>query len=94
MARPLCVEAQPGPPGQPSLNPAYVGRATSNAQRTCGFTHPDALDALGCQREVARVRSIAAEGTSADCQLSTFAKALAQGFPEREALGAVVDWLA
>jgi len=48
----------------------------------------------GCQREVARVRGIAAEGTNADCQLSTFAKARAQGLPEREALGAVVDWLA
>ncbi len=51
-------------------------------------------DALGCQREVARVRGIAAEGTSADCQLSTFAEARTQGLPEREALGAVVDWLA
>ena len=37
MARPLCVEARPGQSGQPSLNPAYVGRATSAAQRTCGL---------------------------------------------------------
>ena len=51
-------------------------------------------DALGCQSEVARVRDIVAVGTSADRQLSTFTEARAQGLGEREALGAVVDWLA
>ena len=51
-------------------------------------------DALGCQSEVARVRDIVAAGTSADHQLSTFAQARARGLGEREALGAVVDWLA
>lgn len=51
-------------------------------------------DALGCQPEVARVRGIVAEGTSADCQRSVFAAARARGLGEREAVGAVVDWLA
>jgi len=65
----------------------------SHLDATLALVAEDA-DALGCQREVARVRGIAAEGTSADCQLSTFAEACARGLPEREALGAVVDWLA
>ncbi len=54
----------------------------------------DDADALGCQHEVARVRGIVAEGTSADRQLSVFTQARARGLAEREALGAVVDWLA
>ena len=52
------------------------------------------VDALGCQREVARARGIAAEGTSADRQLSTFTEARGRGLADREAVGAVVDWLA
>ncbi len=50
--------------------------------------------ALGCEREVARLRSIVAEGTSADRQLSIFADARARGLAGSDALGAVVDWLA
>jgi hypothetical protein len=38
MARPLCVEDRPGRSRQPSLISAHTGRATSSAQRTCGFT--------------------------------------------------------
>ena len=51
-------------------------------------------DALGCQRDVQRARVIVAAGTSADCQLATFAGARERGLAEREALNAVVDWLA
>ncbi len=50
--------------------------------------------ALGCEREVAGLRGIVAEGTSADRQLATFAEARARGLAERDAIGAVVDWLA
>ena len=56
MARPLCVEARPGPSGQSSLNPAYVGRATSTAHRTCGLTFHLALrQAEGFARSVLRL---------------------------------------
>jgi carboxylate-amine ligase len=51
-------------------------------------------DALGCIRELEAARAIAAGATSADRQLATFAAARDQGLGEREALGAVVDWLA
>jgi len=65
----------------------------SHLDATLALVAEDA-DALGCQREVARTRGIAAEGTSADRQLSTFAEARGRGLAEREAVGAVVDWLA
>ena len=51
-------------------------------------------DALGCRREMETARAIVAMGTSADRQLAAFAEARAQGLGEREALSAVVDWLA
>ena len=51
-------------------------------------------EALGCRGEVEASRVIATEGTSADRQLATFAEARGRGLSERDALGAVVDWLA
>lgn len=50
-------------------------------------------DALGCAGEVVAARAIVAGGTSADRQLAAFAEARARGLSDREALGAVVDWL-
>jgi glutamate---cysteine ligase / carboxylate-amine ligase len=54
----------------------------------------DDADALGCRREVEATRAIAAEGTSSDCQLAVLAEACGRGLDGRDALGAVVDWLA
>ena len=51
-------------------------------------------DALGCRRELQRASVIAAEGTSADRQIAAFTEARERGLAEREALSAVVDWLA
>ena len=51
-------------------------------------------DALGCTDEVAGTRSIIANGTSADCQLATFAEARNKGSNKAAALAAVVDWMA
>ena len=51
-------------------------------------------DALGCAGEMAAARAIVAGGTSADRQLAAFAEARGRGMDEREATGAVVDWLA
>ncbi|MDV0440818.1 carboxylate-amine ligase, partial [Xanthomonas sacchari] len=51
-------------------------------------------DALGCAADVARARSIVAEGTSADGQISAYEAALAAGQDERAALAAAVDWIA
>jgi len=48
---------------------------------------------LGCLPEVLRAREILDRGTSADQQLTVYAKALAAGAGEREAAQAVVDWL-
>ncbi len=50
--------------------------------------------ALGCEREIAGLRGIAREGTSADRQLATWKSALAGGADERAAFRAVVDLLA
>jgi carboxylate-amine ligase len=50
-------------------------------------------DALGCSAELAHIRTIAAEGTSADRQLTVFDGALAQGLDEETALRCVVDHL-
>ena len=47
--------------------------------------------ALGCERELRRVREIAAEGTSADRQLAVFAAAAGDSV---EALSTTVDWIA
>ncbi len=50
-------------------------------------------DDLGCAAELAHIRTIARDGTSADHQLRVFNEALSQGASEREAQIAVVDWL-
>ncbi|RKK02747.1 carboxylate-amine ligase [Pseudoroseomonas wenyumeiae] len=51
-------------------------------------------EALGCAPDISALRRIASEGTSADRQATVFARARQGGASEREALGAVVDWLA
>ncbi len=51
-------------------------------------------DALGCAGEAAAARDIVAGGTSADRQAAAFHAARGRGLDEREATGAVVDWLA
>ena len=57
-----------------------------------GLTTEDAA-ALGCTREVAHVRTIVAEGASADRQLAVHEAAMAAGADQPEALRAVVDHL-
>ena len=47
--------------------------------------------ALGCEAELERLRTIAAQGTSADRQLAVFAAAHGDA---RQALSATVDWMA
>ena len=49
--------------------------------------------ALGCEAEVAHCRTIAADGTSADRQVTTFERELTAGKSRDEALRAVVDQL-
>lgn len=51
-------------------------------------------DSLGCAEVCARVRSIVANGSSADRQLRTYEAALQEGARHRDALNAVVDSLA
>lgn len=51
-------------------------------------------DALGCAAEAAAAREIVGGGTSADRQAAAFNEARERGLDEREAAGAVVDWLA
>ena len=53
---------------------------------------PDAEE-LGCVAELERVRTIVAEGTSADRQIETYRTALASGASNEEALKTVVDQL-
>jgi len=65
----------------------------SYLETTLGLVREDA-DALGCREEAEASRVIAVEGTSADRQLAVFAEARGRGLPGRDALGAVVDWLA
>ena len=48
-------------------------------------------EALGCRAEVARARTIVADGTSADRQLAVLQAALAAGASREEALDGVVD---
>jgi len=50
-------------------------------------------ETLGCLDEVDRIRSIAAEGTSADRQVAVYERALTDGSSEKIALRAVVDHL-
>ena len=47
--------------------------------------------ALGCEAELGRLRTVAAQGTSADRQLAVFAAASGDA---RQALAATVDWIA
>jgi carboxylate-amine ligase len=56
------------------------------------LVRPDA-EMLGCVEEVERARDIVKRGTSADRQRQAFAKAIAEGASEKEALTAVVDFL-
>jgi carboxylate-amine ligase len=56
------------------------------------FTREEA-EALGCLKEVERIRSIAAAGTSADRQVAVYEKARASGQSDNVALRAVVDHL-
>jgi len=51
-------------------------------------------DALGCATELAGVRRIVTDGTSADRQLAVFAEAREGGATTPAALSAVVDWMA
>jgi len=50
-------------------------------------------EALGCEREVQRARTIVADGTSADRQLARYTAAMEAGATQCEALRAVVDHL-
>ncbi len=52
------------------------------------------IQALGCAPEVARLRKIIANGTSADRQADIFAKARAAGRRRLTALKEVIDWAA
>ena len=65
----------------------------SHLDATLALVAEDA-EALGCQGELDRARAIAAAGTSSDGQLAVFAKAREDGLADRDALSAVVDWLA
>ena len=51
-------------------------------------------EALDCEAELARVRDILHEGSSADHQVKVYEAALKGGASERVALARVVDWLA
>jgi carboxylate-amine ligase len=53
----------------------------------------DEAEKLGCLAEVERIRTIAAEGTSADRQVAVFERVLSEGRGEQAALRAVVDHL-
>ena len=57
-----------------------------------GLLREDAVE-LGCLPEIEGLRAILERGTSAHRQLRIFEAALQSGADEREALGAVVDWL-
>ncbi|MGB8273829.1 MAG: carboxylate-amine ligase [Alphaproteobacteria bacterium] len=54
----------------------------------------DDAEFFGCVDEVGRARDIARRGTSAHRQLRVYDEAVAKGASAREALRAVVDWLA
>jgi len=62
-------------------------------EELCELIAEDAM-ALDCEGEVANLRRIVGEGTSADRQLQTWRAALGKGGNEREAFLAVVDQLA
>jgi carboxylate-amine ligase len=82
-----------------------TGAEMIDEAREEAFPYAEALDglldlvaedaaALGCAREVAHARTIVAEGTSADAQVAAFEAAREAGLTNRQALDAVVDWLA
>jgi carboxylate-amine ligase len=50
--------------------------------------------ALGCEREIARLSAIVAEGTSADRQIDIFTKAKAAGRRRLTAIKEAIDWAA
>ena len=57
-----------------------------------GFVQEDA-EALNCEEEIARLRLIMKQGTSAHRQIKIFAEGVARGDSRDEALKNVVDWL-
>ena len=65
----------------------------SLVEELLAITAEDAA-ALGCEQEVARVRRIVAEGTSADRQLALFKDLVDAGRTPDGALKGVVSWLA
>ena len=73
-----------------SLRAVSVSKALD---RILDLTAEDA-DALGCAAECGHARAIVRGGSSADHQVAAFEAALAAGRSERQALGAVIDWLA
>lgn len=62
-------------------------------EELCDLVAEDAA-ALSCEAEIAHVKSIAADGTSADRQLAVWRRALTAGASQREAMCAVVDHVA
>jgi len=52
------------------------------------------VDALGCGREIKRLKTIVTEGTSADRQIDIFNKAKAAGRRRLMAIKEVIDWVA
>jgi carboxylate-amine ligase len=48
---------------------------------------------LGCESELARIRALLDEGTSAHAQLKVYRESRAQGDTPTKAIRAVVDWL-
>ncbi|MEA1830878.1 carboxylate-amine ligase [Methylobacterium durans] len=60
---------------------------------TLALTEEDA-EALGCRAECEHARQIVRRGSSADIQVATYEAALKDGRSERQALSAVIDWLA
>ncbi len=53
----------------------------------------DVVDGLGSREDIEHIRNILQRGTSADRQIQTYQKALADGASEEDALTAVVDFL-
>jgi carboxylate-amine ligase len=52
------------------------------------------IDAFDCANEIRHLHSIATSGTSGDCQIEIFSKALAAGRRRLTALKQVIDWVA
>ncbi len=75
---------------EPSRSAKPVSEVLEDA---LGLVADDAA-ALGCAAEVEETRAILVRGTSADRQLMLHTDALGRGPDNRQALAAVVDWLA